>query len=374
MNAVMNADMSVDPAIPGVQPLMMVRDVSLDFVVGRRFAAARRVRALDHVSLDIRPGEIIGLVGESGSGKTTLGRALLGMVRADEGQIIYRGADLLAAKGDAGWAPHRRELQMVFQDPLSSFNPRFTIASSLTLPLKLHSVCPPAEIPARIDDLLRRVGLRPEHGARYPHELSGGQLQRVAIARAISLNPSLIVADEAVSKLDVSVRAQVLNLLNRMNRETGTGLVFITHDLGVARFLCHRIAVMYFGRIVEIGPARELFDNPRHPYTRSLVQARHGGAAGSQTAVVTDADEAALSIPDPAHACNYAPRCARRVDQCLRQRPPLAAGPEGPSQEPSRAFACFVPLPAGAPPFPDSPAPDSLSPNFPASGDNVHAS
>jgi oligopeptide/dipeptide ABC transporter ATP-binding protein len=345
MNAAMNAGMSIDTANPGGLPLISVRDLSLDFVVGRRFAASRRVRALDHVSLDIRPGEIIGLVGESGSGKTTLGRALLGMVRADEGQIIYRGADLLAVKGDAGWAPHRRELQMVFQDPLSSFNPRFTIASSLALPLKLHSVCPPAEIPAMIGDLLRRVGLRPEHGARYPHELSGGQLQRVAIARAISLNPSLIVADEAVSKLDVSVRAQVLNLLNRMNRETGTGLVFITHDLGVARFLCHRIAVMYFGRIVEIGPARELFDNPRHPYTQSLVQARHGGPG----AVVTDANEAALSIPDPAHACNYAPRCARRVDRCLMQRPPLDGGPEGIVHNPARAFACFAPLPAGAP-------------------------
>ena len=361
----MNCAMSVDPVIPGGQPLMSLRDLSLDFVVGRRFAAARRVRALDHVSLDIRPGEIIGLVGESGSGKTTLGRALLGMVRPDSGEIIYRGADLMAGKGDAGWVPHRRELQMVFQDPLSSFNPRFTIASSLSLPLKLHSICPVGDIPAMIGDLLRRVGLRPEHGARYPHELSGGQLQRVAIARAISLKPNLIVADEAVSKLDVSVRAQVLNLLNRMNRETGTGLVFITHDLGVARFLCHRIAVMYFGRIVEIGPARELFDNPRHPYTQSLVQARHGG----EIAVVTDADEAALSIPDPAHACNYAPRCARRIDECLMRRPPLAAGVDeaapasGSAGMSSRAFACFAPLPAGAPQ-----SRDSL-----AQGDTVHA-
>jgi oligopeptide/dipeptide ABC transporter ATP-binding protein len=340
----MNVAMGIDPAFPGGQPLMGVRDLSLDFMVGGRFSASRRVRALDHVSLDIRPGEIIGLVGESGSGKTTLGRALLGMVKPSSGQIIYRGADLVG-KGDSGWAPHRRELQMVFQDPLSSFNPRFTIASSLGLPLKLHSICPPSEIPTMIGDLLRRVGLRPEHGARYPHELSGGQLQRVAIARAISLNPSLIVADEAVSKLDVSVRAQVLNLLNRMNRETGTGLVFITHDLGVARFLCHRIAVMYFGRIVEIGPARELFDNPRHPYTQSLVQARHGG----QSAVVTDANEAALAIPDPAHACNYAPRCARRIGECLTRRPPLDAGPATHAGTASRAFACFAPLPAGAP-------------------------
>lgn len=321
-------------------PLMSVRDLTLDFLVGRRFAAARRVRALDQVSLDLYPGEIVGLVGESGSGKTTLGRALLGMIAPTSGQILYRGDDL-AAKGQAGWAPHRRDLQMVFQDPLSSFNPRFTIASALALPLKLHAICPEAQIPERIGDLLRRVGLRPEFGERYPHELSGGQLQRVAIARAISLKPNLIVADEAVSKLDVSVRAQILNLLNRMNRETGTGMVFITHDLGVARFLCHRIAVMYFGRIVEIGPARELFDNPRHPYTRSLVQARHGDLG----AVVTDADEAALTIPDPAKACNYAARCARRIDTCLTQRPPLEPGAD--HRADPRALACFMPLSPG---------------------------
>jgi oligopeptide/dipeptide ABC transporter ATP-binding protein len=295
------------------------------------------VRALDHVSLDIAAGEIVGLVGESGSGKTTLGRAILGMTAPASGQIVYRGHDL-AVKGQAGWAPYRRELQMVFQDPLSSFNPRFTIASALALPLKLHSICPEPQIRQMIGDLLRRVGLRPEFGERYPHELSGGQLQRVAIARAISLKPRLIVADEAVSKLDVSVRAQILNLLNRMNRETGTAMVFITHDLGVARFLCHRIAVMYFGRIVEIGPARQLFENPRHPYTRSLVEARHGGLG----AVVTDADEVALSVPDPARACNYAPRCARRIDACLTQRPALEAGAD------HRAHACFVPLPLGA--------------------------
>lgn len=323
----------VPPTAPG-EPLMSVKDLSIEFRVGRRFAAARRVRALDRVSLDIRPGEIIGLVGESGSGKTTLGRALLGMIPPTSGEIVYRGVDL-AAKGPQGWVPHRRELQMVFQDPLSSFNPRFTIASALALPLKRHAICPDSAIPDMIASLLTRVGLRPEHGARYPHELSGGQLQRVAIARAVSLSPSLIVADEAVSKLDVSVRAQVLNLLNRMNRETGTGMVFITHDLGVARFLCHRIAVMYFGRIVEIGPARALFDNPRHPYTRSLVQARHGTLGD----IVTDANEAALAIADPDSACNYARRCLRRVDACLARRPPLEADADG------RACACFVPLP-----------------------------
>lgn len=329
--------MSIDTALTCASPLMSVRDLTLDFLVGGRFATTRRVTALDHVSLDIQAGEIVGLVGESGSGKTTLGRAILGMNPPTSGQIFYRGDDL-ASKGQAGWTPYRRELQMVFQDPLSSFNPRFTIASALALPLKLHSICPTSQIKDMIGDLLRRVGLRPEFGERYPHELSGGQLQRVAIARAISLKPNLIVADEAVSKLDVSVRAQILNLLNRMNRETGTAMVFITHDLGVARFLCHRIAVMYFGRIVEVGPARQLFENPRHPYTRSLVQARHG----SLGSVVTDADEVALAIADPARACNYAPRCARRIDTCLSQRPLLETAVD------HRAHACFLPLPSGS--------------------------
>ncbi|MBL8590008.1 MAG: ABC transporter ATP-binding protein [Methylobacteriaceae bacterium] len=315
-------------------PLIAARDLVLDFHVKSAFGAAHGLRALDDVSLDVRPGEIVGLVGESGSGKTTLGKAILGAHRPGAGRILYRGTDIAALDG-AGRRPFRREMQMVFQDPLSSFNPRFTIASSLALPLRLHRICPEDAIPATVAALLQRVGLRPEHAARYPHELSGGQLQRIAIARAISVTPSLIVADEAVSKLDVSVRAQVLNLLNRMNRETGVSLIFITHDLGVARFLCHRIAVMYFGRIVEIGPTAEIFANPRHPYTRSLLDARHGGSGH----VATDADETALSIVDPARACNYAARCARRAPECLTARPRLDFDAAG------HAAACFAPLP-----------------------------
>jgi oligopeptide/dipeptide ABC transporter ATP-binding protein len=314
--------------------MIRAEGLTLDFHVAAALGGARVLRALDDVSLEIAPGEIIGLVGESGSGKTTLGKAILGVYKPGAGRILYRGADL-AALDTTGWRPFRRELQMVFQDPLSSFNPRFTIGSSLALPLRLHRICPDAEIPGKVETLLKRVGLSTEHARRYPHELSGGQLQRIAIARAISVNPNLIVADEAVSKLDVSVRAQVLNLLNRMNRETGAGLIFITHDLGVARFLCHRIAVMFFGRIVEVGPANEIFARPRHPYTLSLLDARKGGEGH----VTTDADEAALQIADPAKACNYAARCSRRVAECLTRRPPLTPGADG------RMAACFVPLP-----------------------------
>lgn len=314
-------------------PMMQLRDIVLEFRTGSTFGKDRIFRALDHVSLEIAPGEIVGLVGESGSGKTTLGKTMLGVYRPSGGNIHYRGQDLaqLPAKS---WKPFRRDLQMVFQDPLSSFNPRFTLGSSLALPLALHNICPKERIPDEIASLLTRVGLTPEHARRYPHELSGGQLQRVAIARAISVKPQIIVADEAVSKLDVSVRAQVLNLLKRMNRETGVSIVFITHDLGVARFLCDRIAVMYFGRIVETGPTEAIFEEPRHPYTVSLLRARQHGPAP----VFSDADETALQIADPAHACNYAARCPRRLPECLAERPPLA--------EAGHAFACLNPVAA----------------------------
>jgi oligopeptide/dipeptide ABC transporter ATP-binding protein len=311
---------------------MQVRDLTLDFAAAQRFGKARSLRALDQVSLDIAAGEIVGLVGESGSGKTTLGKTILGAFKPSSGQILYQGHDL-ATLPLRSWGPLRRDLQMIFQDPLSSFNPRFTIESSLSLPLRLHDVCPKARISQEVAALLKRVGLGAEQARRYPHELSGGQLQRVAVARAISVKPRIIVADEPVSKLDVSVRAQVLNLLKRMNRETGVSLVFITHDLGVARFLCDRIAVMYFGRIVEIGATEKVFGDPRHPYTLSLLRARSAGPG----AVVTDADEIRLEITDPAQACNYAPRCGRRIPACTQQRPPFTV------QDESHATACLVP-------------------------------
>lgn len=310
---------------------LRLRGVTLDFRIRSGVGRDRTLRALDAVDLDVGAGEIVGLVGESGSGKTTLGKTMLGVHRPSTGAIGYRGADL-ASLSARGWAPFRRDLQMVFQDPLSSFNPRFTLGSSLALPLALHAICPKHEIPARIESLLTRVGLKPEHARRYPHELSGGQLQRVAIARAISVEPRVIVADEAVSKLDVSVRAQVLNLLKRMNRETGVAIVFITHDLGVARFLCDRIAVMYFGRVVEVGATETIFAEPRHPYTLSLLRARaHDGAPAA-----SDADGSGVEIADSARACNYAPRCARRQPRCLAERPMLAEGAHG--------HACFNPI------------------------------
>ena len=321
-------------------PALRLRNVVLDFRIRSGVGADRMLRALDDVSVDIGAGEIVGLVGESGSGKTTLGKTMLGVHRPSAGEILYRGADL-ASLSPRGWKPFRRDLQMVFQDPLSSFNPRFTLGSSLALPLVLHEVCPKAEIPARVASLLTRVGLTQDHARRYPHELSGGQLQRVAIARAISVEPRVVVADEAVSKLDISVRAQVLNLLKRMNRETGVSLVFITHDLGVARFLCDRVAVMYFGRIVEIGATGAIFAQPRHPYTLSLLRARAHGRDAARAPATSDADETAVAIADASRACHYAARCPRRTPRCLVERPRLGDG--------AHDFACFNPVETAAP-------------------------
>ncbi|HTZ80312.1 MAG TPA: ABC transporter ATP-binding protein [Stellaceae bacterium] len=270
-------------------------------------------RAVDDVTLDIRAGEVLGIVGESGSGKTTLAKALLRLYRPSEGQILFRGADL-ARLGERQLRPYRRQLQMVFQDPLSSFNPRQTVADSLAMPLRLHDVCPRAEIPAAVDAALTRVGLSPGFRDRFPHELSGGQLQRVAIGRALTLSPSLLVADEAVSKLDVSVRAQILNLLRDVQEASGVAILFITHDLHVARYLCHRIGVMYFGKLVELGPTEEIFTAPRHPYTKALL--------GTLDEEISE-DAEVTAAPPAATGCRYATRCPHAAEICATEHPPL---------------------------------------------------
>lgn len=302
-------------------PLVRVQKACLEFRLGRAWGARQDLRVLDDVSLDIHAGEIIALVGESGSGKTTLGKALLGLYELTSGSIHIE-----AKKDVPGPSAAAHDLQMVFQDPLSSFNPRFTIGSSIALPLRMHKRLPEAETHKHVGDLLTKVGLNPEFSQRYPHQMSGGQLQRAALARALALSPRLIIADEAVSKLDVSVRAQILNLIKSLNRSEGISVAFITHDLGVAQFLADRVAVMYFGRIVEIGPTEQVMTAPCHPYTSMLLNART-----ASTAVVDEAK------PNSS-GCNFANRCHRASNECTLIRPEMTLRSQ------KHGFACLHPL------------------------------
>jgi len=317
------------------EPLVSLEQIQLTFERANSLLDRRRMRVLDNVTLAIQRGEILGLVGESGSGKTTLGKTIVQLYRP-RGRILYGGSDL-AAMSERALLPIRRRLQMVFQDPLSSFNPHFSVGASVALPLKLHGLVTRENARKRVFELLEQVGLNADHADRFPHELSGGQLQRVAIARVLGLKPDLIVADEAVSKLDVSVRAQILNLIRRANRASHVGFVFITHDLAVARFLCDRIAVMYCGRIVEIGGTESIFSDPHHPYTARLINARKS----------LDTVELASEGRDPSTApaaCSFAPRCSRRQARCTQEQPVLTGNAF------HHAVACFDPVqPSGAP-------------------------
>lgn len=269
--------------------------------------------AVDDVSLKIAQGEVVGLVGESGSGKTTLAKTILRLYKPAAGTLQFDGCDITRL-GERALRPIRRHMQMVFQDPLSSFNPRVRIGDAVALPLRLHRPDAAHQIQSKVQDLLSRVGLGPQFAARYPHEMSGGQLQRVAVARALAVEPRLIVADEAVSKLDVSVRAQILNLLRDVQSATGVALLFITHDLRVARYLCDRIGVMFFGRMVEVGATEDVFSKPRHPYTRALLSTLddHGN------------ELATLAPPaPPSSGCRYRSRCPIARSDCITHRPEL---------------------------------------------------
>ena len=308
------------------ESLMRVEDLTIRFNLRQGLGGAMSNRpkfldAVDEVTLDIRKGEVLGLVGESGSGKTTLGKAILRLYDAHNGSIHFRGNDITRLRGTPLKAL-RRDLQMIFQDPASSLNPRQTVRSVLATPMLIHNICRSDEVDDRVDAILSQVGLSSVFRSRFPHELSGGQLQRVAIGRALTLSPDLIVADEAVSKLDVSVRSQILNLFRDIQEELGTTIVFITHDLHVARYLCHRIGVMYFGKLLELGPTDEIYESPKHPYTEALLGTLKPTAKDDEGVPVEEAGEA-YNPTGETIGCRYFARCPYRIERCADAHPPL---------------------------------------------------
>jgi oligopeptide/dipeptide ABC transporter ATP-binding protein len=306
--------------------LLQVRDLVKHFEVsGGAFGGARgMVRAVDGVSFDIHRGETLGLVGESGCGKTTTGRCILRLERPTSGSIVFEGRDM-ATLNEAELRAVRRRMQVIFQDPYSSLNPRMTVGQIIEEPVAVHRlVVGAAARAARARELLRQVGLLPQHARRYPHELSGGQRQRVGIARALAMEPSLIVCDEPVSALDVSIQAQIINLLEDLQAELGLTYLFVAHDLSVVRHISDRIAVMYLGRIVELADRKTLYDAPVHPYTRALLSAvpipDPEVEAQRERIVLSGEVPSPLSPPS---GCVFHPRCPIAVERCSREVPVL---------------------------------------------------
>jgi len=318
--------------------LLEVIGLTKKFHVGSRFAAGGRqtVQALSDVSFQVFAGETLGLVGESGCGKSTLGRCLLKLYTPDAGRILFKGHEL-TAMSERALRPLRADMQMVFQDPSASLNPRRRVGDLLAEPLRVHKFGDAAAIQARLGELMALVGLAPEYLARFPHEFSGGQRQRIGIARAIALNPSLIIADEPVSALDVSVQAQIVNLLADLQERLDLTYVFIAHDLAVVRQIADRVAVMYLGSIVEIGETDTVMHRPAHPYTAALISAVPApdpAARGRRTVLQGEPPSPA----NPPSGCRFHTRCPQAQARCAQERPALTAFGE------KREVACHFPM------------------------------
>lgn len=310
----------------GREVLLKVRGLKKYFPISSGLLIQRQVgavKAVDGLDFDVFKGETLGLVGESGCGKSTTGRTILQLYRPTEGSVEFEGIDLAQIKGEA-LRKMRRRMQMIFQDPYASLNPRMSVGRIVAEPLRVHNVGNAKEQQERVQHLLERVGLNPYFVNRYPHEFSGGQRQRIGIARALALNPTLIVADEPISALDVSIQAQVVNLLQDLQQEFGLTYLFIAHDLSMVRHICDRVAVMYLGKIVELAPAEELYTNPLHPYTQSLLSAvpvPDPEVEQKRQRIILKGD-----VPSPANppvGCNFNTRCPVAIEVCFRDEPEL---------------------------------------------------
>jgi len=320
-------------------PLLNVKHLSKDYPGVDRSS----VRAVNDVSLSIAEGEVLGVVGESGCGKSTLGRSILRLVEPTAGVVEYAGRDLLALNRQE-MKSVRQDMQIIFQDPFGSLNPRHRVGGILAEPLKVHRVGNRSDQRRRVAEILELVGLPVESVTRFPHEFSGGQRQRIAIARALVLNPKFLIADEAVSALDVSIQSQIINLLGGLQKRLGITLLFISHDLSVIRHISDRIAVMYLGRIVETGTINEVLDTPQHPYTQALVSAVPDPGRGRDQRIILQGE-----LPDPANppnGCHFNTRCpgmnAAVQERCLTQAPQLVARRAMSPSDSARQLACHL--------------------------------